>query len=116
MGALNKRWFILEGFYTSDSRGNSNRQPYEGLHVSLTCQQGTHPSGLISMLYSHTTVEIPDEVPAAAPRNASRVVQIPELGPHVAVMNTNPNASFAARFCQMWTFRNVRWPPAVGPT
>jgi hypothetical protein len=54
MGALNKRWFILEGC-TSDSRGNPNQQPYDGLHVSLTCQQGNHPTGLTSALYSHAT-------------------------------------------------------------
>jgi hypothetical protein len=50
-----KRWFTLEGFYTSDSRGNPNRQPYDGLHVSHTCQQGNHPTGLTSALYSHAT-------------------------------------------------------------
>jgi hypothetical protein len=50
-----KRWFILEGFYTSDSRGNPDQQPNEGLHVSLTCQQGNHPTGLTSALYSHAT-------------------------------------------------------------
>jgi hypothetical protein len=49
------RWFILEGFYTSDSRENPNRQPYDGLHVSLTFQQGNHPTGLTSVLISHAT-------------------------------------------------------------
>jgi hypothetical protein len=47
-----KRWFVLEGFYASDSGGNSNRQPYEGLHVFLICQQGNHPTGLTSAHYS----------------------------------------------------------------
>jgi Chlorophyll A-B binding protein len=48
-------WFILKGFYTSDSCGNPDRQPYDGLHVSLPCQQGNHPTGLTSVLYSHAT-------------------------------------------------------------
>jgi hypothetical protein len=51
----NKRWLILEAFYTSDSRGDSNRQPHEGVHVFLTCQQGSHPTGFTSTRYSHTT-------------------------------------------------------------
>jgi hypothetical protein len=48
-----KRWFILEGFYTSDSRGSSNRQPYKGLHVFLTCQHGKDQTGLTSARCSH---------------------------------------------------------------
>jgi hypothetical protein len=53
-----KRWFILEGFYASDSSKNPNRQPYDGLHVSLTCQQGNHPTGLTSALYSRFTATL----------------------------------------------------------
>jgi hypothetical protein len=59
IGALNQCCFILEGFYMSDSRVNSNRQPYKGLHVFLTCQQGNHSTGLTSALYSHTTMPAP---------------------------------------------------------
>jgi hypothetical protein len=50
-----QRWFILEGFFTSDSCRNPNRQPYDGLQVSLTCQQGNHPTGLTSTLDSPAT-------------------------------------------------------------
>jgi hypothetical protein len=31
--------------YASNSCGNYNRQPYEGLHLSLTCQKGNTPLG-----------------------------------------------------------------------